>query len=364
MLHPESGGSVLRRALPHPNRAMRPDPSADDGALVSGTRMRDRIRSALSARHLIWSAGRSAVVPAGRAEAKKAEVVVLDRRFIALTLTAVLAAAAPLAPQNAEMIPAEFVRVVLGRGMYEPVVMAGQVPEEVTAVVELPQPARILGTVGYDASMTVYLVAPGDADEMRAFFARQFASSEWTVRQPRRRTGFVGDAPDLPAVFCRDDRTVLSVDTQDYEGDLLLRIGYQANAEQTRCDNEVRVREVSQSSYQMLRDHLPVLSTPEGEVRNGSSMGGGMGTVSSGIQIATGLTAAQIAEHVASDLIAQEWQSDAVGMGETSSVSTWRRDFDDGVRAFGELLIMQEEPGDYRVEFRLTDLNSPDRIRR
>lgn len=280
-----------------------------------------------------------------------------SRALLALALAVVLAPAGHRGAQDRDTIPAEFARAVLMRGDLEPVLMPGRIPEDVDAIVDLPEGARLLGTVVYDASASVFLVVTQPDAQLRTFFARQFEAAGWSALEPIRRTGFVAEMPDPPAVFCSASGQVVTVSFNDRDGASLLTIGYVPDTRENRCTRQSQGERIQRSSFQELRDHMPVLSMPEGEVRNGGEGTAGRGDgMYSSIEIVTDLSVGAIAEHVAGDLDAQGWQPDAGAVGERSAIRTWLRSFEDGFRAFGELMIMERDAGSYRVEFRMTML--------
>ena len=259
------------------------------------------------------------------------------------------------------MVPEDFVRAILsGRGV-EATILPGELPDTIESAVRFPESARVLGSVVYVSNSSAYAVDSELPDAIRAFFRAQLEADGWTAFAAYRRTGFVADIPVAPIIFCSSDNRVITISATERQGDTLIWVGYSEANDMTPCQRQEQQRQeqgAMRSSFQEMRDHMPVLRMPEGDVRRGGAgSGGGRESNASFIEIETELTAAEIADHVAADLAADGWEPDAATTGNIAVIRAWTRTFDDGFRALGQLIILSIEPGRYDVTFNMTKLS-------
>ena len=267
------------------------------------------------------------------------------------------------AQETGAMVPEDFVRAMLsGRGG-EVTILPGELPGTIESAVRFPESARVLGSVVYvsSSSASAYAVDTELPDAIRAFFRAQLEADGWTASAAYRRTGFVADVPVAPVVFCSSDNRVITISATERQGGTLIGVGYSEASDMTPCQRREQQRQAQgamRSSFQEMRDHMPVLRMPAGDVRRGGG-GSGIGRESNAsfIEIETELTAAEIADHVAADLAADGWEPDASTTGNIAVIRAWTRTFEDGFRALGQLIILSIEPGRYDVTFNMTKLS-------
>ena len=277
-------------------------------------------------------------------------------RLVAVGLTAscaLLASSHPPLAQNEANVPGELVRAILARPGEDPVVLAGVAPEVVTTTVRLPRDWRILGSVLFSSSSSVYVQARGTAETIRALLQQQLLDEGWSAPESIRRGGFVPSEVTSPAAFCGPDGQLMTLWTSEQPEGPLLRIAVQERPMATPCDRA----HVRTSSLSELNDRMPILSIPEGQVRSTGMGGSGQDSAYSGIELETTLAPVEIADRVSTDLAASGWVLHASTVSDVSLVRTWTREFEGGFRAHGQLLIITIGAGKYDVAFQMTKIS-------
>ena len=260
-------------------------------------------------------------------------------------------------PQQSSAIPEDFVRALLTRVNIVPELFPGEITPVLAELAAVPDDARVLGTIAYDDSHTVYLEIDDGAGAYVASTRDRLTAAGWQAAELPRRTGFVQTGvPAPPSSFCRQ-RSVVSLPAVD---DSLVTVSLNPDVEpdESVCFRMAQTPDAG-NEYEELREHMPVLTVPEGEVgRRGSRGGmGGRSSMTSVIEIETSMSPAQIVDHVGGELDAQGWSPEAAAAGSLVHIAMSTKTFDDGFEALGQLTVLALEPGRYEVTFLMRKLN-------
>jgi hypothetical protein len=108
-------------------------------------------------------------------------------------------------------------------------------------------------------------------------------------------------------------------------------------------------------------DDLPTLNLPDSAREpNGNPLGGGAGmsgdNFSTSVQVASPESGANIADHLAGQMVQQGWLEDGRWTGALSAGSTWTRQAADGVQLAGTIEIVDLGDDMFQVGFRMRTL--------
>lgn len=221
-----------------------------------------------------------------------------------------------------------------------------------------PPGFELVGTAvrGSGTATTVAFKTALPAEEAFASMILSLQTDGWTIEEQQRQpqTFNVAGQP-VNGVVCRNGER-RSVSVQGNADARYATIASYADQTARACNAEdPRLTRGGLGMFENLRSQMPTLSFPATAraVGGGGGMSGSGETVSTSSRIQSPDSAAQLSEHLATQLASQGWSRDASWDGRLSSGSTWTRQGDVGERYWGTLEIVDLSADNYQVGFML-----------
>lgn len=253
----------------------------------------------------------------------------------ALGFVVVLALALPVSAEQAsndataqtfaEQVPMEIVLRLVGLDSREQLVL-GRMPDEVAQMVSLPAAVDVVATTqhgdGDDFNNRIVATARMSKAELREALAASLQGNGWTrppERTSARRGGFVSShSSDDWLAFCGADDTYLNGWVKA-KGEALtsLTINVYRNRQMSNCDDSWPGGH--EAWRQWIEEIVPALEPPEGASVMGMSSGGSDDYQEIEAHVDTELSARDLVDHYASQLVTGGWV--AGGTATTSRVA-------------------------------------------
>jgi len=240
-------------------------------------------------------------------------------RVCLLRLLAAIALVLPAPPAagqqettQPEQLPREFVDLLLGRTVYDPIAPAyllRQLPRPLPGADEFGAEGRVIGTVAWRNRSTSAIAVARDLEDARERFERLAREAGWTERPaPPERRGFVpARSSDPLRGFCHlPDNASLQVQTHRGPADSsYVVLDYRPARGGAFCDPEIaRQRREAPDRYAA---DMPSLRPPEGLHVMGSGWSGSDDESSTNALVLGATAPADLVTHFASQLREQGW---------------------------------------------------------
>ena len=283
----------------------------------------------------------------------------------ALLLSALFPCSAFAASEYQESIPIELVRALLGGGNTEATIYS-EIPDGFPEFT-LPDGARVLGALERGPSLQLVLATEQSAARQRQLLIRDFEEQGYTTitrevpMQPQRR-GFVApfSVPDgMPVQLCHEQHGMLIISINGRGNDQGLTLQASTAPNQVPCDAMMGAGGAQRGFAAInLQQHMPMLAVPgQATISNERRMAfvsSNAGTQSD-MRITLDWPVEQLQQHMAEQLLEQDWVQDSAAVGDISAISGWSLEAEDE-QMFGTLQILKTPAAGYELRFSLQQM--------
>jgi hypothetical protein len=292
-------------------------------------------------------------------------------RTIALIAVAALSGGAAMGQSLLDCIEPDVLRTLLLPNQSErPLVVTAAVPTEI-AVLKMPggfawigSAERITGRADATTNISQVTAAWRSSlapDAARTAAANALTASGWQM-QARFGVGFsvFNSTATLPASqpACRDGKPVnLNAMAMDGVTYVTITIQRGSNNEST-CNSPFRMGAASTTGLEKFMPSLELPADPAtgARPRIQSGRGGFAGTLNAQVDFTMKDSPANVARHLARQMAAQGWSSDASWSGASTAGSSWSRRDDSGTLIHGSLLVTALGEGQFSTVLRVLRL--------
>lgn len=303
-------------------------------------------------------------------------------RCSAVLLSCACIAQVPAAEEFTDAVPVALVKALVGNTPWGETALYDGIPDTFPPVT-LPATFTVLGSSDNALTTRAVLRSTDDMDVATAAAATAFEQAGWSelvyAGLREQQGGFVSLQPvSRPRQLCHDDYGSLSVSSQAVADATMVTISLNKSAmfpvAQPSCTERQTQIAASRASaprffqqggviVHMPRLELPVATGPGRVDALGpppAGFGGSMDDYEARSSLRSDLALAEVYQHFAEQLVAQEWTLDGESSGEVQASGTWRKrasNEDDSVLDMaGTLTVLALGDESYDLRFRLVAL--------